>query len=293
MNGDVFPVDRDVGQILRDFEDIEFRYILVILVMAWVLIKILKHLLPWLTDRVPARFRFYILPLVPVLRLVILFGAVILIVPELIEPKLENFVAIVGALGLAIGFAFKDYVSSLAAGIVAVYEHPYRPGDWVEIDGAYGEVKALEARSLRMVTLDDNFVTIPHKKIWDTVVYNANNAKRELMCIADFYLHPKHDAALVRQKLHEVALTSAYLQLDLPISIVVKEKPWGTHYQLRGYPVEGRDQMLFVTDMTIRGKAALAEMGVDPAMVSPEYLMEETDGSNKLPQKKSRDNSRA
>jgi small-conductance mechanosensitive channel len=204
--------------------------------------------------------------MVPVFRLVILIATVILLVPEIIQPKIENLVAIMGAIGVAVGFAFKDYMSSLAAGMIAVYERPYRPGDWVKIGDAYGEVKSVEARALRMVTLDDAYVTIPHKKIWDTSVFNQNNARRELQCIADFYLFPKHDGAAVRQKLVEVALTSPYLQIERSIIVVVKEEPYYTHYKLKAYPVEGRDQLIFVTDLTIRGKEALALMEVEPAM---------------------------
>jgi small-conductance mechanosensitive channel len=266
MNGVSLPGDKDVTSILRDYEDIDVFYILVILASSWLLLKVVKWFFPWIAAKVPARFRFHILPLVPILRLVILIAVVILVVPKIIQPKFENLVAILGALALAIGFAFKDYVSSLAAGMVAVYEHPYRPGDWVKIDDAYGEVQSVEARSLRLLTLDDTFVTIPHKKIWDSNVYNRNNARRELMCIAHFYLHPHHDAATVRQKLLEVALTSPYLQFKRSTSVIVEEKPWYTHYQLRAYPVEGRDQNLFITDLTIRGKSALAEMDVGPPM---------------------------
>jgi small-conductance mechanosensitive channel len=265
MIGLNLPEDTDPVKIFRDLDNIDVTHILFIIAAAWLMVEVLRRFLPWLAGRFPDRFRFYILPLVPILRLIIVFGAVFLIVPEIIHPKFENLVAILGGLGLAIGFAFKDYVSSLAAGIVAVYEHPYRPGDWVRIDNAYGEVVSVEARTLRMITRDDTLVTIPHKKIWDSSVFNANNGRRELMCVTDFYLHPRHDADAVREKLVEVALTSPYLQIERPISVVVQEKPSCTHYKLKAYPVEGRDQMLFITDLTIRGKQALAEMGVEPA----------------------------
>ena len=42
-------------------------------------------------------------------------------------------VTLLGAIGLAIGFALKDYVSSLIAGVVSAVELPYRPGDWVNM----------------------------------------------------------------------------------------------------------------------------------------------------------------
>ena len=85
------------------------------------------------------------------------------------------------------------------------------------------------------------------------------------MCVADFYLLPRHDAALVRTLLRDVALTSAYLDYAKPVVVVLVEQPWGTHYRLRAYPFDMRDQFAFVSDMTARGKAALADAGVAPA----------------------------
>jgi small conductance mechanosensitive channel len=275
---EMIPGEQDVTGIVRDLEEIDVYRVVLIIASAWLLMKMISIVLPWLAARVPPRFRFYILPIVPIFRLIILLGAIILLVPEIIQPSFENLLAVVGALAFAIGFAFKDYASSLAAGMIALYEHPYRTGDWVRIDDAYGEVESVEARALRLRTLDDTLVTVPHKKIWDTNVYDRNTGRRELMCITRFYLNPRHDPEPVRQKLLEVALTSPYLQLDRPVDVIVKEKPWYTQYRLQAYPVEGRDQLLFITDLTVRGKSALSELGVEPPIAWPMPIgMEETD----------------
>jgi hypothetical protein len=42
----------------------------------------------------------------------------------------------------------------------------------------------------------------------------------------------------------------------------VLEKPWGTCYRLKAYVKESREQYLFTTDLTVRGKAALVSLGV-------------------------------
>jgi hypothetical protein len=112
-------------------------------------------------------------------------------------------------------------------------------------------------------------VMIPHKKIWDTNIHTANAGKRDLLCVADFYLDPDHDAFEVRYKLHSVPLTSPYVQLDRPISVIVSEKPWGTRYQLKAYPLDCRDQFQFTSDLTVRGRTALAHMGVRWARLGP------------------------
>ena len=253
----------DVAAIFRILSQANLVQIGLIVFGAWLLITLSTRLLPMLANRVSGRFRFYLLASVPLLRLLIIIGALVLTVTRVIEPTIENLMVSLGAMGLALGFAFKDYVSSLIAGVVTLYEAPYRPGDWIEVNGAYGEVKSIDMRSAEIVTPDDTVVVIPHLKLWDQLIFNANDGDQNLLCVADFYLHPRHDAAQVKHTLHDVALTSVFLQIDKPINVIVLEKPWGTHYRLKAYPIDPRQQFHFITDLTVRGKAALIEMGVE------------------------------
>ena len=237
--------------------------IFLILLLAAIIISFDKRFFAWLAEIVPGRYRYFVLALEPVLRLIIIFIAFVLIVARIIEPTLENVLVLLGALGLGIGFALKDYVSSLVAGVVTLFELPYRPGDWIEVNGTYGEVQSIGMRSAEIVTADDTVVIMPHLKLWDNLILNANDGSQKLQCVVHFYLHPNHDAAQAKNALHDVMLTSPYLRLDLPTKVVVTEEPWGTHYRLRAYPVEPRQQFDFITDLTIRGKAALMELGVE------------------------------
>jgi small conductance mechanosensitive channel len=270
--------ERDLTHTFYPLGQIDFFLIFLILLFAFALSFLIQKLFPWVAEKTPGIFRFYILPLVPILRLMILAITILLVAPLIIKPTFQNLVAIFGAAAVALGFALKDYVSSLVAGVVALYEQPYRPGDWVKIDEAYGEVKSLGLRCLKMVTPDDTLVTIPHGKIWSTNVYNSNAGRREHLCVADFYLHPEHDASQVRQKLVDVVLTSAYLQIRRPVTVVLSETPWGTHYRLKAYPIDGRDQFQFISDLTVRGKAALSEMNVRAVSVPFLYDTEGCEG---------------
>ncbi len=253
------------SEMMTGLSQINFVRVGFIVMLAWVLLRLVQWFFPWLATQAPSSLRLHLLPLMPVMQLVVVGAAITGLVPLLIDPTPENILAISGGVAIAVGFAFQDYVSSLIAGIVAIYERPFRVGDWVRIGEAYGEVTALGFRAIEMVTPDDTVVLIPHKKLWDETVYNDNNGQREHLCVANFYLHPDHDAEIVRQKLRQVALTSPYLQLNRPIAVIVAEKPWGTHYRLKAYPIDGRDQFKFTTDMTVRGKAALTKLGVKAA----------------------------
>jgi small-conductance mechanosensitive channel len=242
-----------------------------IILCACLLAVASQRLLPWLAGKLPGRYRYQVLALVPLMRLLIIAAGIVLIIPHIIEPTFENLMALLAAFGVALGFALKDYVSSLFAGVVTLYEMPYRPGDWIEIEGAYGEVKSIGMRAVTIVTPDDTAVIIPHLKLWDRPISNANGGSHNLMCVADLYLHPRHDANLAREALLDVALTSPFLRIERPVNVVVSEKPWATHYRIKAYPIDPGQQFNFITDLTIRGKATLSELGFEFASAVPAY----------------------
>src|SRR5690554_342141 len=120
---------------------------LMVVILASLVIMLVQKLLPALAGKLGGKLRLYLLASVPLLRLLIIVLTIVTVVPILVEPSFENMVAIFGALGLALGFALKDYANSLIAGIVTLYEMPYRPGDWIEVNGRYGEVRSIGTRA--------------------------------------------------------------------------------------------------------------------------------------------------
>lgn len=252
-------------QLINDFQDINFLHVMCIFCGAWLVIWTARRLLPLLAERSPSQARLYILNAVPIIRLMTMSLAILWMFPIIFNVTFENFLIIAGGASVAIGFAFKDYVSSLIAGIIAVFERPYRPGDWVKIGEDYGEVHSVGLRSLCLLTAADDLVTVPHTRIWEENISNANNGERTLMCVANFYVHPDHDSNAVRDVLQDVAMTSIYLEYSKPVLVVLAEVPLGTHYKVKAYPFDLRDQFVLISDLTSRGKEAIASVGGKPA----------------------------
>ncbi|MGB5596471.1 MAG: mechanosensitive ion channel family protein, partial [Crocosphaera sp.] len=167
-----------------------------------------------------------------------------------------------GTVAVALGFAFKDYASSLIAGIVALFESPYQVGDRVKIGDYYGEITNYGLRGIIIKTPNDNLVTIPHNKIWTEAISNANKGSIEAQTVVDFYLAHAVDVERVTQILYQVAHTSKYTQLRLPILVVMEEKPWGTHFKLKCYPFDARDEFIYQTDLIKRAKQAFEQHGI-------------------------------
>lgn len=225
-----------------------------------------RYALPWIAGRLHGRVRHVLLAAVVPIRLLVILVALTMALPVVVEPSLRNMVTLLGAAGLAIGFALKDYVSSLIAGVVVAFEQPYRPGDWIEIGGHYGEVVDVGMRAVTLATVDDDRVAVPHLKLWSSAVRNANDGQPTLQCTANFHVHPEHDAARARAALEDVAMTSPYLRFDMPVIVTICEETWGTKYILRAYPVDARQQFRFASDLTVRGREALSRIGARPIL---------------------------
>lgn len=261
-------ITRDkAANLLNDWQDISFVQIAIIVLLSFAAIWFIRKAIPFVASRAPSRLRFYLLRAVPILRMIIILSALLWIIPLIFNINLQNFLVIAGAASVAIGFAFKDYVSSLIAGVVAIFERPYGPGDWVEIEGDYGEVINTGMRAIRLRTASDDIITVPHDTIWSKNISNSNSGSQTLMCLAHFYLAPDHDAAKVRRELVDVALTSAYLDYRKPVLVVLKETEFATKYSIKAYPFDLRDQFKFVSDLTDRGKDAVRDAGAKPVTI--------------------------
>ena len=133
---------------LRELTWAHVLLIVVVLVGSQLLILAVRWGVRRAAESAPSHRRLLILRASPIARLVIGLVAIAIIVPILVEPTFGDVVALIAAVGLALAFGLKDYVSCLAAGVVTVLENTYQPGDWIELDGSYGEVKTVNSRAI-------------------------------------------------------------------------------------------------------------------------------------------------
>jgi small-conductance mechanosensitive channel len=252
----------NVSQIISEVTRPKIIKALVIIAITYGGIWGIDKLLHWLSEQVPLKFRLSIKQSLPFFRAFIIGLATVILLNLFLNLSPNNLIAITGTVAVALGFAFKDYTSSLIAGIVALFESPYQVGDRVKIDDYYGEIMNYGLRGIIIKTPNDNLVTIPHNKIWTEAISNANKGSIEAQTIVDFYLAHTVDVEQVTKILYRVAYTSKYTQLRLPILIIMEEKPWGTHFKLKCYPLDARDEFIYKTDLIKRAKQAFAQQNI-------------------------------
>jgi small-conductance mechanosensitive channel len=247
---------------LREWNGNEHIHILLIVVAAVCIYEAVRHFLPVITTKFRPDNRFYMLPWIPLLRLVIILGASALIIPLVIIPTRENVLILLGATALGVGFVLKDYISCLFAGFVLLIERAYKVGDWVRIGDTYGEVVEVGLRIVKLRTAEANDVSIPHSVLWHEPLINATSGQQDLLCVIHFFVHPEPANMQTRKALSDVAGASTYLHKERPIVVVMQNEPFGLHYKIKAYPKDARDQFSFIADVTERGQLALHSIGL-------------------------------
>ncbi|WP_069300675.1 mechanosensitive ion channel family protein [Neptunicoccus sediminis] len=85
-----------------------------------------------------------------------------------------DLIAGLGVSSVAIGFAFKDILQNMLAGILILLRQPFEIGDQIVSGGHEGTVERIETRATLIKTYDGRRVVIPNADIYtDSVVVNT------------------------------------------------------------------------------------------------------------------------
>ncbi|MEZ4281421.1 MAG: mechanosensitive ion channel [Myxococcota bacterium] len=161
-----------------------------------------------------------------------------------------------GALAFAVGFALRDLVASVIAGITIMFDRPFQVGDRVSYGGEYGDITKIGLRSVRMNTLDHNVITIPNNRIFTDVPASGNYGLLEMQVPMDFYVGVDQDVQKAIEIVREACLTSPYVFLEHPVPVLVKQEIlqdyFAIHLKARPYVFDCRYEKPFETDVHLR-----------------------------------------
>lgn len=85
-------------------------------------------------------------------------------------------------LSVVIGLALQESLSNIFAGIMLTIDRPYKPGDWIEIEGKEGKVLDSNWRSTRVQTRDDDIIYVPNSTMAKGSVVNLTDPTPERLC---------------------------------------------------------------------------------------------------------------
>lgn len=80
---------------------------------------------------------------------------------------------------VAVGFAFRDILQNLFAGVLIVINRPFRAGDVIAMDKYEGTVQRVEARATIIRTADGRRIAMPNSLLYTSpVTINTANSRR-------------------------------------------------------------------------------------------------------------------
>ena len=106
----------------------------------------------------------------------LLFGAImivaVLFAAAIVFPSVHpgDVISTLGIGSVAIGFAFKDILQNLLAGILLLINRPYRRGDQIVVKDYEGTVEHIESRATLIKTYDGRRVIIPNSDVYTSPV---------------------------------------------------------------------------------------------------------------------------
>ena len=92
-----------------------------------------------------------------------------------------SLIAVLGAMGLAVGLALQGTLSNVASGLVLLVLRPFKAGDAVEVGAAAGVVQEIGLFATELKTADGLYLLIPNAKVWGGQIKNiTRNGKRRI-----------------------------------------------------------------------------------------------------------------
>ena len=122
--------------------------------------------------------------LASVLRMGIQYGVIILCLIMILDDfgiNTTGLIALLGAAGVAIGFALKDMLGNIAAGIIILFLRPFKKGDYIECGSTAGIVMEMGLFSTILETPDGVYISAPNSNLWGVPLKNfSHNEMRRL-----------------------------------------------------------------------------------------------------------------
>jgi len=178
-----------------------------ILLWTGALIRIMSAVLTHIGDRPNAAglLQPRTIPLFDIVAKILLLCSAVYLMMLVWSIDVTGWLASAGIVGIAVGFAAKDSLANLFAGIFIIADSPYKLGDFIMFeDGMRGRVTDIGLRATRILTRDDIEINIPNQLIGNSRIVNESGGmyERERVSITVTVARGS-DIDLVRQTLLE------------------------------------------------------------------------------------------
>ncbi len=173
-----------------------------------------------------------------------------------------SFVAVLGAVSFAIGFALQGSLANFAAGLLILVLRPYKSGDFISAAGVMGTVKDIQLFTTVLATPDNVHVLVPNSRIYGDIItnYSVLDTRRMDLAVGISYDAPIQRAIDVLQQV--VAADGRALSEPTPQFLVSELADSSVNLIVRLWAESGSFWPLKF-DLTRKIKEAFDENGIE------------------------------
>jgi small conductance mechanosensitive channel len=194
---------------------------IIILVVGWMAATYAKRGLDVALAKVPMDLTLK--PLIASLTRYAILILTLLLVVQQFGVQTTSLIAVLGAVGLAIGLALQGTLSNVASGVMLLVLRPFRVGHFVEIAGGkQGTVREIGLFTTLIITRDGVYVSIPNSEIFSAVIINFS---RERLRRVTFIVPVDwvNDVEKVEKVMTEALAANELVLKEPPPSVVLNE----------------------------------------------------------------------
>ncbi len=194
--------------------------------------SIVSRLLPFLEETLATRTKTQvddvILDLSKKFSGVIIYTTGGILALDVLGLNIMPFVAGAGVAGIAIGFAAKDTLSNLIAGVLLILDRPFEVGDRIEVWSApansatWGDVLDIGLRATKIRTTDNIVIVIPNNEIMKRDIINYTTITEEIRVRIAVGIAYDADVQKAKDAIVSICLDLEWVLKDPAPKVVVK-----------------------------------------------------------------------
>ena len=156
-------------------------------------------------------------------------------------------------LGIIIGFAARQVIANLVAGVVVAFTQPIRIGDLVSIGDVHGRVADISLTYTSVDGGDGSLIMVPNERVTTDYVVNHSAGNSSAPVTIDVWLPPDADVEGARKALERGEVTSAHL---------AELTPEGARMRVRAAIDAGADREAHEAELRERAQGVLRDEGL-------------------------------
>ncbi len=249
-------------------------FALMILLLSSIADSALKTFLPILKTKVAVRTQSdvddVLIDLATNFSSVVVYCVGAILALDVIGVNITPFLAGASVAGIAVGFAARDTLSNLIAGVLLIIDRPFEVGDRIEVwtapknSATWGDVMEIGIRATKIRTTDNIVIVIPNNEIMKRDIINYTAVSADIRVRIPIGIAYEADIQKAKKIIEDVALELDWVKKAPGPKVVVKNfGESAVDLEARIWIKNPRKRIDTISHITDRVKAEFDKAGIE------------------------------